>query len=263
MKRGVMCALGACSILAGMAEAAVLIDFSDADGRTTGYVNVNRIGPEVSGPLTNLNREYNLTDADTGNDTTWDMKLATANTQRWGDSLAGANYTGAKPAALAKFADSALSDGLFLGSGIPIYLEFSNLRGSATYEFLIYAARGNNGANAMFNVTVGSGSGGTIRSVYQNKDEYVTVRAVSTKDGLITLSWSATNADNKHGSALNFISMTEVKEAVDLPAETADSAPAVVSVAETVGAPEQKSVLIGLIGVGAILTALIVKKSDG
>jgi hypothetical protein len=264
--------------MAGTAEASVLIDFSDANGQTTGYININRFGADVSGPLQDFKRVYNLTDFESGHDTTWDMHLTTASMQKWGDSSPVASYKGPKPADLSRFADSALSDGLFMGSDGPVNIEFSNLRPSVAYEFLIYAARGNKGADAVFNVTVGSGRGGQIASVYQNDDKYVTIRATSTDDGRITISWTAKCASNKWGSALNFIAMTEVskpsvasakrlaKTAVKTlettPVKTPVKTPEVSPSKESGGkAPVAKRVAIGLAGIGAIVVLLILKKS--
>ncbi|MEP2777116.1 MAG: PEP-CTERM sorting domain-containing protein [Luteolibacter sp.] len=195
------------AVSSAASHAAVLIDFGDAAGETAGYVNINNPGAANTGSGSIGSTTYDLIDFTTTTDTGWNLNIS--NFQ--GDAGTGANYTGTKPAGLSGYADTALNDGFFGANGSGATLSFSNLAASTAYKFIIYSARGNNGTDAIFNFTTGTGTGGTISNVFNNSTEFLTLTGTSTAGGLLTLTWSSTNVSN-NSSALNFISMEQVPE---------------------------------------------------
>jgi hypothetical protein len=199
---------------ASMASAdLVYIDFGLSSQATTG--NWNNVSATNAGdqPTANI---ANLVDS-TGALTGWSLNVSkTGGNANFGVAGTAANWDGPYPVAVSSVSTNALRDGLFLSEvGKDGLITFSNLNVSLTYDFLIYGARGNNGANATYTIGLAAvpGASGTIANVFQNSAEVVQFSNVApTVGGVIRIDWTSSNANSGSGSALNFIQVTSIPE---------------------------------------------------
>ena len=194
----------------GESTSTALIDFSDALADAPANYNLIRnpgVGATGNG---NIDGEtFDLVDFDTGVDTGWNLLIDGPDTGSWGDTASKANYTGTKPTAVSSFHPDATSDGLYHNIGsAAVSLVFSNLAPTAEYDILIYGGRGNNGPDADFAVTVGSGAGGSIETVLSNSTETVAFTATSDASGKLAIEWTSDHSASKNSSALNFLSIS-------------------------------------------------------
>lgn len=121
-----------------------------------------------------------------------------------------ANY----PVTVASQPDSALRDGIFIGAN-DVTLTFGGLNPNATYDFLLYGGRGNNGTGATYNFTGGNTGSASISNVFGNSTEAPTVVGI-TPDTNNEIKLDIPNVGGSN-TALNFIQVTETVTAIPEP----------------------------------------------
>lgn len=184
------------------AQVTLQVDFGP-NNQTTGNSGWNNMtGPTGPNPA-NLS---NLIDS-TGTTTTIDLAYSESGNNA-GIGGSGGNYAGPYPAAVSTMPNAALYDHLYFQRGVVVTLTLSSLNPSYTYDFFLYGARGNSGADASYTVTgqTGSTGTGTITNVHNNSTEVVAISAISpTAGGVITITLTPlTNAADSAG-ALNIM----------------------------------------------------------
>jgi hypothetical protein len=206
----------ACVALINLANAQIYIDFGSSAGDATGNYNlISGDGVTGNSSISSVEGTYNLIDFETGEDVA-SVEVSSNATSGWGDSASAANWTGDKPSELSGIEAAATDDGLYLNNSVTpnpvVSLVFSGLEVSQEYLVLFYSARGNNGTvPTNIDVSVGTGSGATISSSFQNSTEVGSFVATTTADGFLTLDYTVTGSGTNAG-ALNFMSLTTIPE---------------------------------------------------
>ncbi|MGJ8676505.1 MAG: PEP-CTERM sorting domain-containing protein [Akkermansiaceae bacterium] len=195
--------------------AVTLIDFGSAAGNAGSTYNlINGGGATGSGSITTVEGTYALSDT-TGSSAGQVIVSSNGTGANWGDSGAGANYTGTKPSTLSSFEAAALDDGLFMnnaGAINPIVsLSFTGLEANQEYSITFYSGRGNNGgATSDIAVTLGTGTGASIANSFNNATDVGTFTATTTSSGELTLQFTTGSGGAGQVAALNFLSLNSV-----------------------------------------------------
>lgn len=187
------------SLLTGVTSTATTIhvDIGRDDNTTTGNYNNVTATPTSSLALVD----------DTGAPSGISLSLS-------GGSFAGsgADYGGAYPAEVSGVESSALEDSLFIrnqNNGNTATITLSGLSASFTYDFLIYGARGNNGLEAIFDITDLNGSSSqSISTVFNNSTEVVSVMGLAPDaSNEIVIAFTSENSTSS-GAAFNYLGIT-------------------------------------------------------
>jgi arylsulfatase A-like enzyme len=197
MKRFLLVAV--CMVM-GIAHAA-LIDFGDPSlSPATGYTLVEMQGSNGSG----------VSSGDVALGTTgWTINVSETGSLNGGDAGAGANYTGAYPAALTGFETDALENGMFANASstgtAQLTVTLSGLDDSLSYDLLFYAARGNNGSSdAIWEMTTGIGGASLSTPIYNNATGVADWDGIQPVGGEIVFSITSVGIGTDEVIALNF-----------------------------------------------------------
>jgi hypothetical protein len=182
---------------------------------STGWNNLTNTAADTGFP--NPATLSNMVDS-TGAATTIDLAYASTGTAGHSNiSGTAANYTGTYPSAVSGLPTSALQDGLFFNQTAQVTLTLSDLNPLFTYNFLLYGARGNNGAGANFAVAGLNSDSDSITNVLNNSTETVSFTGIQpTALGVINLTLTpADTSGSSVGGSLNVITITAIPEPSD------------------------------------------------
>ena len=186
----------------------VRIDFGRIDdGQPTTAPGWNNVTAEVGNLSSNTARIDDLIDLN-GDSTGIALNLGYVTSASAAGS--GADYEGGYPDPINTFPDSAISDSFFTNATGSISMTFEGLTGGATYDLMVYGARGNNGTSC--NYVISDRNGNTTLNIANTLDNAThapkATGLVANDQGNISMVISTPTGSG--GGAINLLEFTVV-----------------------------------------------------